>query len=339
MENGIEKTQLANSGFNTTQMISGNATMMTPGCEATQMGEMITCPVCHAKTPCTERYCSDCGFLLSSVPVEVADAPSPESYAKLIDPTDGKEFLLNPGANTVGRMDADVLLSHPTVSRKHAQITISESICVVEDFGSSNGTYVGNTKVEPGNPVQVADGMELRFGSATLKYEAPKAVEAAETAPAAQVEPAGEVTQMPAQDDEAPEVALDAIEATEAPATVEETPVEPEPMVPTLAKLVAKVGGEEFEIKEGENTIGRRPTNSIAIPDPYISGSHGKIAASEGSFVFTDIGSTNGSSLNGEKVNPNDPKNLSDGDELTVGQTSFTFTVVQPEEPAATEGE
>lgn len=347
MENGIEKTQLASDGLNqtqimtgnATQMISGNATQMMPGAEATQMGMMVTCPVCKANTPGGEQYCSDCGFLLSSTPLEVA-AVTPAMCAKMIDASDGKEYLLNPGLNTIGRTDADVLLAHPTVSRKHAQITVGDGNCVLEDMGSSNGTYASNTKVEPGSPAEVTNGAELRFGSLTLKLELPQIAEKTQMAeqPVEAPAEASEPTQMPEQ--ETTEVVASA-ESTETPTEVtaepsdtpvcevveetEEAPAEPKAQV--LAKLVAKVGGEEFDVKQGENTLGRRPSNSIMISDPYMSGSHATITAEEGSFVFTDIGSTNGSSINGEKANPNEPKTLSNNDEVTLGQSTFTFVV------------
>jgi pSer/pThr/pTyr-binding forkhead associated (FHA) protein len=325
-----------------------------PGAEATQMSVTITCPVCHSTTPGGEKYCSDCGFLLSSTPVEVTAQAGPVVTAKMVDPSTGREFPLNPGVNTIGRQDADVLVGHPTVSRKHAQLTVSDGKYILEDVGSSNGTYVGEKKVEPGQPVEVASGVEIRFGSAMMRLEVPEVSEAAaeeivdllkreemaeesveveevasELPPPVEAESAEERAAEESVEAEIPMVGVEA-DTDATPEQSLEEPIQPvgiheEP--PVLAKLVAKVGDEEFDIREGETTIGRRSSNDIAIADPYVSGSHAVITASEGSFTYTDVGSTNGSFIDGERLNPNEPRQISDGDEITIGQTVFRLTL------------
>lgn len=345
MENGMEKTQMANGPMsNATQMIP------TSGGEATQMGMMVTCPVCHSTTPAGEQYCSDCGFLLSSTPVEVAANATPPAFAKLVDVSSGQDQILNPGANTIGRENADVLVMHPTVSRRHAKLTVAEGRYLLEDVGSTNGTFAGNVKVEPGSPVEVKDGTEIRFGSAAMRLEAPEPpadvavaeVEEAEKREELAEQAAGE--SVPSVDEEATEeAAADAAEATvmpiapgveaefdATPAESLEAPIEPEEVqeeAPALARLIPAAGGDEYQIKDGDNSIGRRPANSISVPDPFISGSHATIAATDGKFVLTDIGSTNGTFVNGEKLNPNEPKELSDGDEVKFAEVVFRFTV------------
>jgi pSer/pThr/pTyr-binding forkhead associated (FHA) protein len=353
MENNVEKTQLASD--NATQM------MPVPGAEATQMAVSVTCPVCHSTTPGGEQYCSDCGFLLSSQPVEVVEDAVPPALAKLVDPTSGREFILNPGENTVGRENADVLVSHPTASRRHAKLTVADGKYMLEDLGSTNGTFVEDRKVEPGQPVEVEPGAEIRFGSATMRLEAPepdialagaeavREVEEAEereelAEESVEVEEAAEEPEPPpVEAEETQHEAADESEAAEIPvepgvevdfeATPEQAlqepiqPVEIHEEAPTLARLVTEDGGEEYQIRQGENTIGRRPANNIVIPDPYVSGSHAVITAADGSFSLTDVGSTNGTLVNGERLAPNEPRQLSDGDEVTFGQSVFRFTI------------
>lgn len=352
MENEMEKTQMANG--NATQMIP------TPGAEATRMGMSVVCPVCHSKTPEGEKYCADCGFLLSSQPLEVVDLPDPPALPKLVDPASGRESLLNPGENTIGRENADVLVSHPTASRRHAKITVSDGKYILEDLGSTNGTYIGNNKVETGQPVEVKPGDEIRIGSAVMRLEPPpadeeiaaEAVREAEEAEelgelaeeSAEVEKAAEEPAPPTVGEEAEEheAVHEAVEAEieiepgiesefeATPGQALEEPIQPveiydEP--PTLARLVPAAGGDELIVREGENTVGRRPANSIMIADPYVSGSHAVITASEGSFSVTDAGSTNGTSVNGERLSPNEPHALNDGDEVMFGQKPYRFTV------------
>jgi pSer/pThr/pTyr-binding forkhead associated (FHA) protein len=353
-ENDMEKTQMANGSLNATQM------MLAPGAGATQMGMSVTCPVCRSTTPAGQQYCADCGFLLSSQPVEVVADDSPQILAKMVDVTSGREFTLNPGTNTIGRENADVLVTHPTASRNHAKITVADGKYILEDVGSTNGTFIGSKKVEPGQQVEIEPGTEIIFGSATMRLEAPApdvAVAAAEAAieveeaedreelaeESVELEQVAEEPTPPSVDEETKDeeaadesdvaqIALEPGVETAFDATPEqslEEPVEPVEIhedVPTLARLVPKDGGDEFPIHSGENTIGRRPANNIAILDPFTSGSHAIITAEEGNFVLTDVGSTNGTFVNGERINPSEPRQLSDGDELTFGQAAFRFT-------------
>jgi serine/threonine protein kinase len=63
----------------------------------------------------------------------------------------------------VGRdRTCQVVLSHPAVSRRHARITLSGNLPVLEDLKSANGTYVNNTRVER---VKLKAGDVVRFGA------------------------------------------------------------------------------------------------------------------------------------------------------------------------------
>ena len=71
-------------------------------------------------------------------------------------------------------------------------------------------------------------------------------------------------------------------------------------------------------------SIGRAPDNDIVVGDPATSGHHGRIEVRTGSFWISDLGSTNGTLVNGEPVIE---KQLSDGDLITVGQNAIRFTL------------
>jgi pSer/pThr/pTyr-binding forkhead associated (FHA) protein len=91
--------------------------------------------------------------------------------------------------------------------------------------------------------------------------------------------------------------------------------------------LVSKDGAYSFDIHAGTNTVGRRETdNDIVIPDPYCSGRHADLAFAEGKFTLTDVGSTNGTFVNGVKLDANAPRDLVEGDEITLGRTVFAIT-------------
>jgi hypothetical protein len=71
-------------------------------------------------------------------------------------------------------------------------------------------------------------------------------------------------------------------------------------------------------------SIGRAPDNDVVVGDPATSGHHGRIEVRAGSFWISDLGSTNGTMVNGEPVIE---KQLSDGDLVAVGQNTMRFTL------------
>lgn len=290
---------------------AGEATQMviSPQAEATQMGASVECPVCHTANAPGETWCMDCGFLLGSEPVAIGEMPEIQAEVKLVTADGTREFALKPGANVVGRENADVLLAHNTVSRKHAVVTVEENGVFVEDCGSTNGTSVDGHKIEPGERVQVKNGTEVVFGNSALKFDFPDAECAEKEAEALK------------SDAEEEEIEQDQ-PITEVEAGGE--PVEPKPE--PVARLVSKDGSLSFAIKPGVNTIGRRDgANDIVIPDPYCSGRHADLTAEDERLILTDLGSTNGTLVNGVKLEHNAPKELNPGDEITFGQVAFTI--------------
>lgn len=49
-------------------------------------------------------------------------------------------------------------------------------------------------------------------------------------------------------------------------------------------------------------TVGRNPENSVAIDDGFVSGSHAEISFNQGVWWLMDVGSTNGTQVNGQPV-------------------------------------
>ena len=71
-------------------------------------------------------------------------------------------------------------------------------------------------------------------------------------------------------------------------------------------------------------SIGRAPDNDVVVGDPATSGHHGRIDVRSGSFWISDLGSTNGTLVNGEAVIE---KELTDGDMIAIGQNTLRFTL------------
>jgi DNA-binding winged helix-turn-helix (wHTH) protein len=83
--------------------------------------------------------------------------------------TGGRRLPLRLGENILGREPDDgINLDSPTVSRRHARISISGTDAVLEDLGSKNGTFVGGEPVSTAVPLK--DGDEIRTGSVVCRF-------------------------------------------------------------------------------------------------------------------------------------------------------------------------
>jgi hypothetical protein len=83
------------------------------------------------------------------------------------------------------------------------------------------------------------------------------------------------------------------------------------------------VDGRRMVIGAGGVTIGRSRQCEIVIDDANVSRQHAEIRPRGGSWVLTDLGSTNGSMLNGRKIVG--PEVLKPGDEIELGTSAVTF--------------
>jgi hypothetical protein len=91
--------------------------------------------------------------------------------------------------------------------------------------------------------------------------------------------------------------------------------------------LVAVTGGglsrgASFEV-DGSLTIGRSPQMDIQIDDPFASGRHARIYERDGIFYVEDAGSTNGTYLNGRRLDGQRP--LEPDDSIRIGDTEFRY--------------
>jgi DNA-binding winged helix-turn-helix (wHTH) protein len=76
---------------------------------------------------------------------------------------------LRTGETVLGREgDGVVPLPSPSVSRRHAAVTVDGSAALLADLGSKNGTFVDELKVE--QPIALRDGAQLRFGTLEVTY-------------------------------------------------------------------------------------------------------------------------------------------------------------------------
>jgi pSer/pThr/pTyr-binding forkhead associated (FHA) protein len=267
------------------------------------MGAEAQCPVLQGRTPLSDRFCPECGYALAGLGSGATfDAEQPgQAKRAWLEDRSGQSHPLRSGTNVVGRESGEVLVSDKTVSRSHARLELGEDGRLsVEDLSSTNGTQVNDEALTPHVLRSLADGDHLRFGSVYL------------------------ILHLPALEANTPETDAVPEAGSAAPS---------EMLLSARAQLAGIREGAEsvFLLTPGLTTFGRRPGNTVVLTgDLYVSGSHAQISADADVFILTDIGSTNGTLLNGERLPINTPFTLDDGDEILIGGTALRFERLEP---------
>jgi pSer/pThr/pTyr-binding forkhead associated (FHA) protein len=92
-----------------------------------------------------------------------------------------------------------------------------------------------------------------------------------------------------------------------------------------MAKLVLSSNGEivqEYELDKEIMTIGRKPDNDIHIDNPAVSGHHARILTILNDSFIEDLGSTNGTFVNGNKISKHA---LQHGEVITLGKNELKY--------------
>lgn len=89
------------------------------------------------------------------------------------------QFRLAGGANILGRdPEAHVWVNRPGVSRRHARVVIAGDAAVLEDLGSTNGTWLRGERVT--TPTPLHDGDEIRLGPVPVVFRLRRAAASTE---------------------------------------------------------------------------------------------------------------------------------------------------------------
>ncbi len=67
-----------------------------------------------------------------------------------------------------GADQCELVVPHPTVSRRHAKLSLAGEALQVEDLGSTNGTAVNGVVLKAGAPMALQAGSKLRLGDVEL---------------------------------------------------------------------------------------------------------------------------------------------------------------------------
>lgn len=92
-----------------------------------------------------------------------------------------------------------------------------------------------------------------------------------------------------------------------------------------MAKFIKRTedgGSQEIPLGD-QNTIGRQPSSTVQLYDPRSSGRHAYLLWDDGAWKLRDLGSSNGTFVNGIRI---ETTLLQDGDEVQFGTTIVTFS-------------
>ena len=85
---------------------------------------------------------------------------------------ESKTIQLKDGENFIGRLQAcEIYVDDPSISRKHAVVTVRSGKVMVKDLGSKNGTFIGDKAIRA--EVEILLDSRLKFGAveAQLGYK------------------------------------------------------------------------------------------------------------------------------------------------------------------------
>lgn len=195
-------------------------------------------------------------------------------------------FSFDHGAYVIGRHeDCDIVLPSASVSRQHARIFIDKGRCYVEDLGSSNGVVVDGQRVIKQRDLGTASQIKVGDFYLYLEYKRPDRAAQSNVL---------QTLFISADDDHC-----------------------------KLTRINDNFAGEEFSLSEVENTIGRTDDNFILLSDASISRHHARIFREGERYTLMDLGSSNGTRLNGKAVST--PQVLTQGDRIHFGNVEFVF--------------
>ncbi len=189
-----------------------------------------------------------------------------------------EEFELIKPEMVIGRDDdVDLTIPSQAVSRRHARLLREAEGYVVEDLGSSNGTYVNGQKLSGRRVLKTGD--QIRLGRAvTLVYEAPK-VDVSETSIASDASESAKTVARPT-----PEMPVGSMQTV-----IGEMPVvsQIDAGPPQLVVAIAGESPQTYLLTGQSLTIGRQEGNDIVITSPLVSRNHARLDKVDGGYKLT----------------------------------------------------
>lgn len=277
------------------------------------------------------QYISAAQFAKLAPPAAGGPAkPVGTTGGRVVSLTDGREYQVGSTLRFGREAGADVVVPGGQVSRRHAEIVASPRGYVLIDT-STNGTFVNGERIENqrilarADVIKIADE-EFRFyaDAAAPAAAAPQPAEPPPPAAAAHLQSTGYFESPPRPGAAAPTPPAAAPPAAAAPApSAGATGAEG---AGPLAKFVVRSGdlkGQRLIVKVPIVNIGRADYCDLVIPDDSVSSQHAKLTRREGVWVLTDLGSTNGTTVDGERIEGDIP--IAPGARVRFGDVQLVF--------------
>jgi DNA-binding winged helix-turn-helix (wHTH) protein len=100
------------------------------------------------------------------------------------------------------------------------------------------------------------------------------------------------------------------------------------------AKLWLILERRQIPLMEGINIIGRSRDAAIQVDSPGVSRHHARMLVVNGEVTLEDLGSKNGTDLNGQRIAT--PRRVCDGDQIRLGAIVLTLRISSPTSPTET---
>ncbi|MDH5643556.1 MAG: FHA domain-containing protein, partial [Gemmatimonadota bacterium] len=264
--------------------------------------------------------------------LDVDSQAYPTTGGRLVSLSDGREYEVT-GSLVFGRdAKSDVVITEKLASRRHAEITSTEKGYLLVD-SSSNGTFVNGERVERERFLFRAD--VIRIGNDEFRFYADKVAAAPVQVGPPQSAPLSSPPPPPAPAPGAEQSLRDTMHGFPTPsAAVEPAAAAPAPQVAppsssgsdVLGNLIVRNGrlqGHRYPIRMPIVNVGRAEYNDIVVAEASVSSQHCKIQLREGIWFLQDLGSTNGSEVDGMAVADEAP--LVPGSVVKLGDVMLTF--------------
>jgi ABC-type multidrug transport system ATPase subunit/pSer/pThr/pTyr-binding forkhead associated (FHA) protein len=223
-----------------------------------------------------------------------------------------KSFSVQEESATIGRDQAsDICVDEPVVSWHHARLEQVAGGYQIVDLESTNGLTIHDAQVArmllaDGDVLWIAGDVSLTYKIDPLAPEAP----VAETPAPGEAAPPLPVVESPVEDMEA-------------------VGVEAAPLYATMIGMETPSRGlHKIDMRQrGELTIGRSPENNLQLNYRTISRHHARImrVGSGEEYVIEDLGSSNGTLVNDEFIEPGKVHPLRPGSTLRIGPIKLIF--------------
>lgn len=231
---------------------------------------------------------------------------------------------------TIGRSEGSGLqLSEGGVSRRHATLTVEADGRVwVEDLGSAHGTFLDGAPLEERSLLE--PGSSLQIGDYTLELRRPRARPARPPSgserPVRRPRPAAGADASASEGGEGARPGGRPRSPAGGGSALARRPSSDDavPRGPHLKGLTGPWLNRTWVVR-GSLMVGRQEGVGLLIDDASVSRQHAEITVGSEGAEVRDLGSANGSALNGQPLGP-DPEPLMDGDALLFGNIEFTYS-------------